>query len=169
MKWISSILLAGVLVLNCQNSTDVTGDSARDNSPVKEDLPQPALDTAEISLNGQRHTLTNKLSCANGVAGIGLTSAGGANPTLFLEDVNFATQGNVTLTSPGPWRLHFDPIGGGFPWEPQAGGCAATIVENSTTVFEMKASDCKIRIPPGGATNPASGVGSLRVRCTKQP
>jgi hypothetical protein len=165
MKWKSTIMFLAVLTLNCQNTAQNDQASGGDTPPVTDDLPQPADETVEMSLNGVRHTLVNKLDCKNG--GIGIVffksaTPGDLLPTLFLHATDLAATGNIMINSasnPPAWHMDVDAADGS--WVTEATGCAATVVENSATIFELKTVSCGIRRP--GAT----GRVSFRVRCTK--
>ncbi len=161
MKWMSLIAFLGLLALNCQNTEDTSGDTGDGKTPAADDLPQPVNETAEMSLNGVRHTLTNKLNCKSSAAGIGFTMPGGGNPTLFLHGADLSATGNITIktgSNPLAWHMDIDP----GPWGTQAAGCSATVVENSA-IFELKVIACDVKNQFGAET----GKVSFRVRCTK--
>lgn len=170
MKWMSLILLFSLLALGCQNSADAggagdTGDSGGTKQPTPDDLPQPALDTVEMSLNGTRYTLTNKANgCIPGNPGdIGFSMPGFTSPTLFIHDADLNAQGNVTVRGgAGAWHMDIDAVTPGGAWLPAGTGCTATVMENTATIFELKTSGCNIL--QGGVT---TGKVSFRVRCRK--
>ncbi len=165
MKWMSLIVFSGLLTLNCQNAANSEQDNSGSNPPVADDLPQPANETVEMSLNGVRHTLVEKLDCKNGMNGIGFlktATPGDSVPTLFLHGADLTATGNVLIKSgsnPVSWHLDIDSADGA--WETTTAGCPATVLENSTTIFELKTVGCDIR------RTGATGKVSFRVRCTK--
>jgi hypothetical protein len=139
-------------------------DAPADSSGT--DLPPPAVDTVEMKLNGVRATLVDKLFCRNGTTGIGFQhTAGSASPTLFLHVVDLSASGNILINLGTPWHMDIDDQVGanGITWGATAQGCMATIVESSTTTFELTAQDCAIKNQFGSET----GMVSFRVRCTR--
>lgn len=165
MKWIGIWAISGALLLNCQNVTEGTDNGPGTPTPPAQepdDLPQPALDTVEMSLNGARFTLTNKINgCHPGDIGFAIP---GGTPTLFLHGADLAATGNVLIKSGTPnWHMDIDDNAGGATWGTAAAGCNATVVENAGTTFELKAVGCDIKNQFGAQT----GKVSFRVRCTK--
>jgi hypothetical protein len=163
MKWMSLILLSGFLAMGCQNSGDSTGDAGGDKTPVADDLPKPADETAELLLDGVRHTLPVKLDCKNGGVGIAFKKTATTNPTLNLHDVDLAATGSITVKTGGvtpAWSLDLDDT---YTWGTVAAGCPATVVENTATMFELKAIGCNLKDQNGTTT----GKASFRLRCTK--
>lgn len=162
MKWMSLMLLSCMLAMNCQNTADASGDLGNGNTPVADDLPAPADETAEISLNGVRHTLVHKYDCKGGTTGIGFAKVAFGEPTLFLHGVDLNATGNITIrsnTNPLAWHMDVDDVGG--TWVTKAAGCSAAVVENTATTFALKAVACPIERASG------EGTLSFRLRCTK--
>ncbi len=163
MKWMSLMAFLGLLALNCQNTGDATGDTGGEKTPVVDDLPQPALNTAEISLNGVRHTLTETTACRDGVGGITINMPGMQNPFLNIHNISFNVNGEViidTMSNPSSWNMDLDAD---RTWGTSAAGCRAIVGENSNAVFELKTIACNIKNQFG----PETGKLSFRLRCTK--
>lgn len=170
------------LALACCNDSDPTvadagmtdavvadaATTASDASPdalvtPPDDLPAPATDTVEMSLNGTRVTLVSKRFCRDGATGIGFehTAEDPHLPTLFVHGIDFADPGPVVLTVGGAWHVDIDDTIG--VWGPTDEGCMATVVESSATVYELSAVACEIKNQFG----PQTGTVSFRARCTK--
>lgn len=163
---IVSILLAALSFAACSDSGSSSDDSAAllalaALSSVPADLPQPTLDTANMTLGGNAFTLTNKLTCVSGAGGLGFSVAGGGVPTLFVHNIDFSAS-SVSLGAGGS-QLDIDVTGGVYE---AAAACAAKIMENSATVYDLQVKDCALKTQ-FGTPSPATTTVSFRARCTK--
>ncbi len=163
---IASILLATLSFAACSDSGYESDDSyallgllALASAPA--DLPQPALDSANMTLGADAFTLTNKFTCVSGAGGLGFSLTGGGVPTLFVHNIDFAAS-SVSVGAGGS-QLDIDVTGGVYG---AASSCAAKIMENSATVYDLQVKDCALNTQFGAPT-PATNTVSFRVRCTK--
>ncbi|MCE9600459.1 MAG: hypothetical protein K8S54_21050 [Spirochaetia bacterium] len=136
---------------------------APSSSATQGPLPQPALDTAIMVLNGTNLVLTNRFSCTTGTTGIGFAMVDTDNlPTLFIHNINFALQSGISV-GPGGSVLDIDVPGGLLN---PSQNCKASIRENTTTVYDLEVTSCPMQGTLGNP-NPAAASVSFRVRCAK--
>lgn len=164
----------GLVSLNCQHSGEMADTSAVTATPPPapigiHSLPEPAEDTIEMLLNDKRYTLVTKIECQKVPLNFGNTIAfqrlPGQTPTFFISRGDLSTPpGNINISLFDNWALDMDDNEPGVVgWLPTANGCAATITTSTADIFEMNASDCKLR----NATNAIDGKLSFKLRCRK--
>jgi hypothetical protein len=171
IKQIGLVLLAGALLLNCQNATESQNEEPSKPTP-KTNLPKPADETAEMLLGADRYTLQHKFSCRTGAGGIGMSLGVDGNgipttPALNLHNADLSANGTIlinSLSNPQVWNMDLDAtVAGVFGnWMTTASGCNATVLEN-TTIFDLEVSNCNVKRLGGNETSTAS----FRLRCTK--
>lgn len=126
-------------------------------------LPQPALNTATMVLGDTTLTLTNRLACETGIAGIGFRMVDADNlPSLFIEDIDFTMQSGISV-GPGGSTLHIDVPGGMLNPSQK---CPATLKENTANVYDLQVIGCPL-VPGANNPVPSSATVSFRVRCSK--
>ncbi|MBX3721948.1 MAG: hypothetical protein KF713_08920 [Turneriella sp.] len=128
--------------------------------PAAEELPVPADETAELLLDGVRHTLPVKLDCKTGLLGLGFRKTAMDNPGIFIHNADLAATGEVTIKTGAAWSLDLDDA---VTWGTTAAGCKGTVVENTATKFELKVNSCDLERQFGTG----SAKASFRLRCTK--
>ncbi len=166
LTMIASILFAAMGFAACSDSGSSGDESAAllavaalASAPA--DLPQPTLDTANMTLGGNAFTLTNKLTCISGAGGLGFAMAGGGAPTLFVHNIDFSAS-SVSIGAGGS-QLDIDVTGGVYG---AASTCAGKIMENTATVYDLQVKDCALNTQ-FGTPSPTTTTVSFRARCTK--
>ncbi|TGK38352.1 hypothetical protein EHQ12_09445 [Leptospira gomenensis] len=123
-------------------------------------LPSPAIDTALLKIGDQEPTTLPVGFCEDGNTGIGFFQ-GGANPTLFVHEVDFNQSGAIVLNRTGAYHMDVDVTGGYYS---PTSTCQATVRESSATAYEIEAYNCPVH--PMIGTMPDTTI-SFRARCTK--
>ncbi|MDV6236351.1 hypothetical protein CH379_012010 [Leptospira ellisii] len=124
------------------------------------ELPEPALDTAQLKIGDQTITVLPVGFCENGNTGIGFFQ-GAANPTLFVHEIDFSQSGAVILNRTNAYHMDVDVDGGYYS---PTSTCQATVRESSATVYEMEAYNCPVH--PMIGSMPDTTI-SFRAKCTK--
>jgi len=184
-KWYFSILICSMIMmlLNCdddgynKNKSDANyiysavllAQSAKPVIPavLEENLPQPAINTAEMTIGDTKYTKTMGVCRgnlgANGNDNIMVAGNDASLPSFYLHKVDF-TATNVFLSAAATFVFNVDmPTGGGYD---PASTCEAKIIENSATIYDLQVKNCAVDKILGAVT-PATNTISFRVRCTK--
>ncbi|WP_232225808.1 hypothetical protein [Leptospira terpstrae] len=169
--FISCILT--IFIVNC------AGDKKDDNAsallaplllyayPTNADLPQPALNTANLIVGEASYTKNIGICRGNfGVDdNIQIPNNDFSLPAFFLHKVDFSKTSDVFVTDLGNFVLNVGIPPGGGAYDPIA-SCPVKIMENSNTIYDIQVKDCqldKIQAP----VTPAVITLSFRVRCSK--
>lgn len=134
-----------------------------------ENLPQPAINTVEITVGDTKYTK------ALGVCRGDLNVNGNDNimvpgndftlPLFFLHKVDFTAKSTLFLTPLGPTFIFNIDMPGGGGYDPIS-NCETKIIENSTTIYDIQVKNCAVDKIAGAVTPPTNTI-SFRARCTK--
>jgi len=158
------------LMVACNNTAQVApgnevAPEPTPNGPPALNLPVPNANSAEITLGGNRHTLTHHTSCSE-TGGIVLYAGPGLAPGLILGGVSFSANGEVALSSlTANWFTTLDEVVGGVTVNWGTTGCRGWAIGNEAGFFELQVADCPLQDRP---TNPTKfSTVSFRLRCPK--
>lgn len=142
---------------------------ANNTTPVaEEDLPQPAINTAEITVGETKYVKTLGVCRGNlnvnGNDDVEIPNNDLTLPSFYLHRVDFTKSTGVSLAAQGTFILNIDMPGGGG-YDPVS-TCDAKIIENSTTIYDIQVKKCAVD-KIFGAITPSTNTVSFRARCTK--
>ncbi|WP_411823399.1 hypothetical protein [Leptospira sp. 'Mane'] len=134
---------------------------------TEENLPQPALNTVEMTVGETKYTKVLGVCRGNlnvnGNDNISIPGNDFTLPSFYLHKVDF-TSTNVSLTPLGTFILNID-MPGGAGYDPIS-TCEAKIMENSATIYDIQVKNCAVD-KIFGAITPATNAISFRARCAK--
>ncbi|EMY71127.1 hypothetical protein [Leptospira vanthielii] len=136
---------------------------------AEENLPQPAMNTVEITVGDTKYTKTLGVCRGdlnvNGNDNIMVPGNDQTLPLFYLHKVDFTATTNVFLTPQGPTFIFNIDMPGGGGYDP-AVVCETKILENSTTIYDIQVKNCAVDKIFGAVTPPTNTI-SFRARCTK--
>jgi hypothetical protein len=134
--------------------------------PPETNLPAPALNSAELTLGGARHTLTHNLGCRQDGLGIRLQVAGVGLPAIILMKPDFSAAGPVLLETNQGWSMMFDEnvAGANVNWGTPV-GCQGWAIGNDPNFFELQVANCPLQDHPTAPTRNTSVT--FRLRCNR--
>lgn len=132
-------------------------------------LPQPAINTVEITVGDTKFTKALGVCRGdlnvNGNDNIMVPGNDQTLPLFFLHKVDFTANTNVFLTPLGPTFIFNIDMPGGGGYDPIS-TCDTKIIENTATIYDIQVKNCAVDKIAGAVTPPTNTI-SFRARCTK--
>ncbi|TGN10610.1 hypothetical protein EHS11_08885 [Leptospira ilyithenensis] len=147
-------------------STQPTSSTA--SAPTEENLPQPAINTVEMTVGETKYVkilgICKGNLNVNGNDDVAISGNDLVLPSFYLHRVDFTKSTGVSLAALGTFILNVDMPGGGG-YDPVS-TCETKILENSATIYDIQVKKCAVDKIFGTIT-PATNTISFRARCTK--